>query len=143
LKATIAHRDRPTIGVCYETKHIDFGQYHTYSWLKVDAGNPLWVDRTQRDVDAELTAKVGLGDAAVVDIFDAHNKKLICGSTSDRTLSDKPRQEREETQRFRSVHIQAFPAGPRRASSTRRGVERKHFNRAAVDLTKGLSSDYG
>jgi hypothetical protein len=21
---------------------VDFGNYHTYSWLKVDAGNPLW-----------------------------------------------------------------------------------------------------
>lgn len=36
---------------------VDFGKYHTYSWLKVDAGNPLWVDRIRRAVDEELTAK--------------------------------------------------------------------------------------
>ncbi len=52
---------------------VDFGQYHTYSWLKVDAGNPLWVDRIKRDVDAELTAKgwskVDSGGDAAVSAF--------------------------------------------------------------------------
>jgi hypothetical protein len=37
--------------------HADFAQYHTYSWLKVDAGNPLWVDRIKRAVDSQLAAK--------------------------------------------------------------------------------------
>lgn len=35
----------------------DFDRYHTYSWLKVDAGNPLWVDRIRRAVDEQLAAK--------------------------------------------------------------------------------------
>lgn len=37
--------------------HVDFTQFHTYSWLKVDAGNLLWVDRIRRAVDSELMAK--------------------------------------------------------------------------------------
>ncbi len=120
---------------------VDFGQYHTYSWLKVDAGNPLWVDRIKRDVNAQLMAKGWTenpsgGDAGVsafgathdqqtlqtfydgfgggwfwrgfgpdlatttventpvgtlvIDIFDAHNKKLIWRGTAQKTLSDKP-----------------------------------------------------
>jgi Domain of unknown function (DUF4136) len=35
----------------------DFGQYHTYSWLQVKAGNDLWTDRIRRAVDNELMAK--------------------------------------------------------------------------------------
>ncbi|HVW08100.1 MAG TPA: DUF4136 domain-containing protein [Bryobacteraceae bacterium] len=35
----------------------DFRDLHTYSWLKVDAANPLWTDRIQRAVDQELAAK--------------------------------------------------------------------------------------
>jgi hypothetical protein len=35
----------------------DFGRYRTYSWIKVDAGNDLWVQRIQQDVDAQLSAK--------------------------------------------------------------------------------------
>lgn len=35
----------------------DFSRYHSYSWLKVQAGNSLWADRIQRDVNNELTAK--------------------------------------------------------------------------------------
>jgi opacity protein-like surface antigen len=36
---------------------VDFGQYKTYSWLKVDAGNPLWTDRITESVDKQLAAK--------------------------------------------------------------------------------------
>jgi Domain of unknown function (DUF4136) len=35
----------------------DFSQYKTYSWLKVQAGDSLWADRIQQDVDAQLAAK--------------------------------------------------------------------------------------
>lgn len=37
--------------------HTNFDQYHTYSWLKVSAGNQLWTDRIKRAVNAELMAK--------------------------------------------------------------------------------------
>ena len=48
----------------------DFGQFHTYSWMNVKAGNSLWMDRIKRDVDAQLatkgwTAVPSGGDAAV------------------------------------------------------------------------------
>ena len=36
---------------------VDFSQYHTYSWLKVEAGDSLWSDRITHAVDSELSAK--------------------------------------------------------------------------------------
>jgi hypothetical protein len=36
---------------------VNFNNYKTYSWLKVEAGNSLWQDRIQRAVDNELAAK--------------------------------------------------------------------------------------
>src|ERR1700730_4641584 len=36
---------------------VDFSQYHTYSWVKVEAGDPLWPDRITHAVDSELSAK--------------------------------------------------------------------------------------
>jgi hypothetical protein len=36
---------------------VDFGKYRTYSWLKVQAGDDLWKDRIQRDVDLALQDK--------------------------------------------------------------------------------------
>jgi hypothetical protein len=35
----------------------NFSQYKTYSWPKVQAGDSLWADRIQHDVDAQLAAK--------------------------------------------------------------------------------------
>jgi hypothetical protein len=35
----------------------NFDQYHTYSWLRVQAGNQLWQDRITRDVDHALQSK--------------------------------------------------------------------------------------
>jgi hypothetical protein len=35
----------------------NFSQYKTYSWIKVKAGDSLWADRIQQDVDAQLAAK--------------------------------------------------------------------------------------
>ena len=37
--------------------HVDFSRYRTYSWIKVQAGDTLWADRIQADVDAQLSAK--------------------------------------------------------------------------------------
>ena len=144
---------------------VDFGQYHTYSWLKVDAGNPLWVDRIKRDVDAELTAKGWSkvdsgGDAAVsafgathnqktlqtfydgfgggwywggfggpdlsttttvntpvgtlvVDVFDAHTKKLIWRGTSDKTLSEKPDKNKKKLEDSIESMFKHFPPPPK------------------------------
>jgi hypothetical protein len=36
---------------------VNFSNYHTYSWMKVSAGNDLWAQRIRRDVNAELAAK--------------------------------------------------------------------------------------
>ena len=36
---------------------VDFSRYHTYSWLKVSAGNDLWQDRIMRAVDEQLINK--------------------------------------------------------------------------------------
>jgi len=35
----------------------NFSQYKTYSWIKVQAGDSLWADRIQQDVDKQLAAK--------------------------------------------------------------------------------------
>jgi hypothetical protein len=48
----------------------DFGKYHTYSWIGVNAGNSLWQDRITSAVDQALSAKgwtkvASGGDAAV------------------------------------------------------------------------------
>lgn len=61
---------------------VNFNQYHTYSWLKIDAQDPLWVDRIRRDVDAQLMAKGWMkvdsgGDAAVSAIGATHTKQTL------------------------------------------------------------------
>lgn len=48
----------------------DWGRYHTYSWIGVQAGNSLWQDRIQRDVNMALgekgwTQAASAGDASV------------------------------------------------------------------------------
>jgi hypothetical protein len=40
----------------YDRK-VDFSRFRTYSWLGVKAGNSLWNDRIQADVDGQLAAK--------------------------------------------------------------------------------------
>lgn len=37
--------------------HTNFSCYHTYSWLKVQAGDSLWGQRIQDDVNAQLKAR--------------------------------------------------------------------------------------
>jgi len=36
---------------------VDFSRYHTYSWIKAEAENPLWTDRISNAVDSQLSAK--------------------------------------------------------------------------------------
>jgi hypothetical protein len=48
----------------------DFSKYRTYSWTKVQAGDPLWPDRIKSAVDRQLMSKgwtpvASGGDAAV------------------------------------------------------------------------------
>jgi hypothetical protein len=53
----------------------DFSKYHTYSWLTVKAGDPLWPDRIKAAVDHQLTSKgwtpVESGGDAAVSAFGA------------------------------------------------------------------------
>ena len=62
--------------------HADFARYHTYSWMQVKAGNDLWVNRIQQDVDAQLAAR-GLqrvpsgGDLAVSAFGSTHNQQSL------------------------------------------------------------------
>ena len=38
-------------------RSVNFSQYQTYSWEKVETQDPLWVSRIKSAVDADLTAK--------------------------------------------------------------------------------------
>lgn len=38
-------------------RHVNFAQFHTFSWTKVKAQDPLWADRIKRAVDAVLARK--------------------------------------------------------------------------------------
>jgi len=57
----------------------DFSKYHTYSWIGVKAGNPLWQDRIERAVDSALAAKgwtkVPSGGEAAVSAFGKTTEK--------------------------------------------------------------------
>jgi Domain of unknown function (DUF4136) len=60
----------------------DFTQYHTYSWGKVTATNPFFVDRIQQAVDKQLQAKgwqlVPSGGSVTVFATDnIHNQKEV------------------------------------------------------------------
>ena len=54
-------------------KKADFGRYHTYSWIGVQAGNSLWQARITQAVDSALSAKgwnkVNSGGDATVSAF--------------------------------------------------------------------------
>jgi len=53
----------------------DFSRYHTYSWIKVEAGDPLWPARIKAAVDSQLVAKgwqqVPAGGDASISAFGA------------------------------------------------------------------------
>ena len=59
---------------------VDFGRYHTYSWIKVQAENPLWNDRITAAVDNELMAKgwqksPSGGDAGIAAYGSTHEQR--------------------------------------------------------------------
>ena len=68
-----------SVGVLFAAVHTDydhkadFGRYHTYSWIGVQAGNSLWADRLRGAVDSQLAAKgwtrVESGGDAAVSVF--------------------------------------------------------------------------
>jgi hypothetical protein len=63
-------------------KAADFGRYHSYSWINVQAGDPLWVDRIKHDVDEQLQAKGWTmspsgGDAAVSAFGSTRNQQTL------------------------------------------------------------------
>ena len=52
---------------------VNFGKYHTYSWLGVNVEEPLWNDRVRNAIDNQLVArgwrKVDSGGDAMVSAF--------------------------------------------------------------------------
>ena len=60
----------------------DFSQYKTYSWPKVQTQDPLWVDRIEQAVNADLTAKGWAqvpsgGNVAIVAIEMTRNQQTL------------------------------------------------------------------
>jgi hypothetical protein len=69
------------VKIDYDHK-ADFTKYHTFSWIKVQAENPLWNDRITRAVDSELTAKGWTkvdsgGDASVAAYGATHTQQNL------------------------------------------------------------------
>lgn len=60
----------------------DFGQYKTYSWIRVKVPDPLWVDRVTQAVDTALASK-GLskvaadGDVGVAAFGSSHDQPTL------------------------------------------------------------------
>ena len=62
--------------------HADFSHYHTYSWIKAEAGDSLWADRIMQAVDQQMQAKgfqkvPGGGDIAVAAYGSVQNEKTM------------------------------------------------------------------
>ena len=62
--------------------HVNFSQYKTYSWAKVDTPDPLWNDRVKEAVDRELTAKgwsqvPSGGDVSIVAVGTTREKPTL------------------------------------------------------------------
>jgi hypothetical protein len=60
----------------------DFSQYKTYSWQKVQTQDPLWVDRIEQAVNADLTTKGWTqvpsgGNVAIVAIEMTQNQQRL------------------------------------------------------------------
>jgi Domain of unknown function (DUF4136) len=62
--------------------HVDFSQYKTYSWAKVETSNSIWDSRVKDAVDKELQSK-GLtqapsdGDIAIVAVGTTREKPTL------------------------------------------------------------------
>jgi hypothetical protein len=62
--------------------HADFSRYHSYSWIKAEAGDQLWQQRIMDAVDNQLQAKgwqkvPAGGDAAIAAYGSVHNQKTM------------------------------------------------------------------
>lgn len=67
--------------VDYDHK-ANFANYHTYSWIGVNVQEPLWQDRIESAVDAQLTAKgwqkvPSGGDASISAVGATHNEQSL------------------------------------------------------------------
>jgi hypothetical protein len=63
-------------------RNANFNQYKTYSWEKVQTGDPLWIDRIKEAVNGALAAKGWTpvqsgGDVAIVAIEMTHNQQTL------------------------------------------------------------------
>lgn len=61
---------------------VNFSQYKTYSWAKVDTPDPLWSDRVKQAVDRELAAKGWTpvpsgGDVSIVAVGTTRDKPAL------------------------------------------------------------------
>src|SRR3954447_19313752 len=61
---------------------VDFRQYKTYSWQKVQTQNPLWADRIKDAVNAELARKGWTpvesgGDVSIISIEMTHTQRTL------------------------------------------------------------------
>jgi hypothetical protein len=59
---------------------IDFMQYHTYSWGKIQTKDSLWADRIREGVDQQLQAKgwklvPSDADVVILALGDSHNQQ--------------------------------------------------------------------
>lgn len=59
--------------------HVNFSQYKTYSWGKIETSNPLWDDRIKEAVNRDL-AKKGLTEA----LSDGDVTIMAIGTTRER-----------------------------------------------------------
>jgi hypothetical protein len=60
----------------------NFSRYHTYSWIKAEANDSLWVDRITSAIDGKLQAKgwqktPSGGDASVAAFGHTHNERTL------------------------------------------------------------------
>jgi acylphosphatase len=67
----------------YDFDHqVDFSQYKTYSWAKVEMPSPLWNDRVKYAVDQALSGKGWTkvptdGDVSIVAVGTTHEKQTL------------------------------------------------------------------
>ncbi len=62
--------------------HTDFTRYHTYSWIKVQTDDPLWVDRITSAVNSQLSAKGWTqqqsgGDVSIAAYGSMHEERTV------------------------------------------------------------------
>ncbi|MGA2717034.1 MAG: DUF4136 domain-containing protein, partial [Bryobacteraceae bacterium] len=61
---------------------VNFGKYHTYSWIGVNVLEPLWKDRVTNAIDNQLSAKGWRkvdsgGDASISAVGSAYNERRL------------------------------------------------------------------